>query len=67
MAILFSNLAQVTGVTSTHPVEKELAEGGRFVKELFIQKSVSKASKKTRRNQNWRSTEKVEMWVLKKR
>ncbi len=67
VVILFSNLAQVTGVTSNHPVEKELAEGGRFVKEVFTQKSVSKASKKTRRNQNWRSTEKVELWVLKKR
>lgn len=66
VAVLFSNLAEVTGVTDDHPVEKELAAGGRFKKELFVQKSVSKASKKTRRNQNWRSSEKVELWVLKK-
>ena len=64
--ILFSNLAQVTGVSSTHPVEMELAKGGRYEKELFVQKSVGKASKKTRRNQNWRDSEKVELWVLKR-
>ncbi len=65
--ILFSNLAQITGVSENHPVETELSEGGRFEKELFVQKKVSLASKKTRRNQNWRNDEKVELWVLKLR
>ncbi len=66
VVILFSNLAQITEVNKTHPIETELAKGGRFEKETFIQKSVGKASKKTRRNQTWRNSEKVELWVLKK-
>ena len=48
-----------------HPIEVELSEGDRFKKELLLQKSVGQASKKTRRTQNWRSSEKVELWVLK--
>ncbi len=66
VVILFSNLAQITEVNKTHPIETELAKGGRFEKETFIQRSVGKASKKTRRNQTWRNSEKVELWVLKK-
>lgn len=65
VVLLFSNLAQITKVDDSHPIEKELAEGGRFEKELFIQKQVRAASKKTQRNQTWRSLEKVELWVLK--
>ena len=65
VVLLFSNLAQINGVGAIHPIEAELLEGGRFQKELFIQKSVRPASKNTRRNQNWRSSEKVELWVLK--
>ncbi len=65
VVLLFSNLAQITKVSGCHPIEAELSEGGRFEKELFIQSKVSKASKKTRRNQNWRSSEMVELWVLK--
>jgi len=66
LVILFSNLAQITNVTDNHPIKMELAEGGRFEKELFIQKEVIPASKKTRRNQLWRASEMVELWVLKK-
>jgi len=65
VVLMFSNLAQITKVTDNHPIKTELAEGGRFEKELFIQKEVSSASKKTRRNQNWRASEMVELWVLK--
>ena len=65
VVILFSNLAQVTGTSATHPVEDELARGGRFRKEIFIQKKVSAASKKTRRDNSWRRSEMVELWVLK--
>ncbi|MCK5730979.1 MAG: hypothetical protein KAH68_07890, partial [Draconibacterium sp.] len=59
------NLAQITKVDDSHPIEKELENGGRFEKELFIQKKVRSASKKTKRNQTWRAKEKVELWVLK--
>ncbi len=65
VVLLFSNLAQVTKVGECHPIEAELSEGGRFEKELFIQKKVRPASKHTRRNQNWRTSERVELWVLK--
>ena len=63
--LLFSNLAQITEVTKSHPVEIELAGGRRFQKELFTQKQVNPASKKTRRDQNWRTSEMAELWVLK--
>lgn len=65
VVLLFSNMAQVTMVGEHHPIEIELTEGGRFQKELFLQKDVGAASKNTRRNQNWRTSEKVELWVLK--
>ncbi|MCF8374423.1 MAG: methyltransferase [Bacteroidales bacterium] len=65
VVLLFSNMAQVTKVGEQHPIESELADGGRFQKELFLQKEVGAASKNTRRNQNWRASEKVELWVLK--
>ncbi len=61
---LFSNLAQITNVTKGHPIEKELAEGGRFQLERCIKKTVKAASEKTKRDQYWRSTEEVELWVL---
>jgi len=65
VVLLFSNLAQITKVNKSHPIEEELSNGGRFQKELFIQKKVGHASKKTKRNQNWRDLEMVELWVLK--
>ena len=67
LVLLFSNIAQITKVDEHHPIETELAEGGRFEKELFIQKKVRLASEKTQRNQTWRSSEMVELWVLKLR
>lgn len=65
VVLLFSNLAQITNTTEIHPIESELINGGRFQKELMIQKKVRLASKKTQRNQNWRGEERVELWVLK--
>jgi len=67
VVLLFSNLAQITNIGDCHPIEAELSGGGRFQKELFIQKKVRPASKNTRRNQNWRTSEMVELWVLKMR
>ncbi len=65
VVLLFSNLAKITNVTASHPIEDEIASGGRFRKEVFVQKKVTAASTKTRRNQNWRGAEMVELWVLK--
>ena len=64
LVILFSNLAQITNVTKDHPIEKELAEGGRFQLEKCFKKTVKAASDKTKRDQHWRSSEEVELWVL---
>lgn len=64
MVIIFSNLAQITKVTTGHPIEKELAEGGRFQLETCLKKPVKAASEKTKRDQNWRASEEVELWVL---
>lgn len=65
LVLLFSNLAQITKTNETHPIAEELTKGERFLQELFLQKEVTPASKKTKRNQTWRDTEKVELWVLK--
>lgn len=64
IVLLFSNLSQVTEVSKVHPIEKELAEGGRFKLEKCIRKPVKQASDKTKRDQYWRSAEEVELWVL---
>lgn len=65
IAILFSNIAKITHVTTEHPIEKELLSGKRFVLENCYTKSVKKASNKTKRNPHWRSEEVVELWILK--
>ncbi len=64
LVIIFSNLAQITNVTTAHPIEDELAEGGRFKLEKCLKKKVKAASEKTKRDQHWRSSEEVELWVL---
>jgi predicted RNA methylase len=65
LVLIFSNLAQITKVTTEHPIEIELAEGKRFQLEKCLKKSVKSASDKTKRDQHWRATEEVELWVLK--
>lgn len=64
LVLIFSNLAQITNVTKEHPIENELAEGGRFRLEKYLKKSVKAASEKTKRDQHWRSKEEVELWVM---
>ena len=64
LLLIFSNLAQITHVTTEHPIEKELTEGNRFELEKCYKKSVKAASNKTKRDQHWRSLEDVELWVL---
>ncbi|MGH1386313.1 methyltransferase [Kordia sp.] len=64
LVLIFSNLGELTNATSEHPIEKELAEGGRFQLERCFKKSVKAASKNTKRDQHWRAEESVELWVL---
>lgn len=67
VALLFSNLAQITHPNSKHPIEEELAHGKRFEKVELLKKPVAKASTKTNRDLSRRSDEWVELWVLKRR
>ena len=64
LVLIFSNLAQITGLAKSHPIEQEIAEGGRFQLEQCLKKSVKKASEKTKRDLHHRKTEEVELWVL---
>lgn len=64
LVIIFSNLAQITNLTSVHPIEMELDEGERFQLEKRFTKKVKAASDKTKRDQHWRAEEEVELWVL---
>lgn len=67
VVIMFSNLAQITNQSEHHPIEAELANENRFQKEYLVRKKVKQASRKTKRNQHWRASEMVELWVLKLR
>ena len=62
--MFFSNLAEITNLTKSHPIKEELANGGRFKLEKCYKKKVKEASKNTNRNQHWRSSEEVELWVM---
>jgi hypothetical protein len=64
LVMLFSNLAQSAGGVNVHPIKEELLSGGRFKKDMMLSKSVSGASKKTKRNLSRRKDEMVELWVL---
>ncbi len=64
LILIFSNLAEITNVEKQHPIENELAKGGRFRLEKCFKKNVKAASEKTNRNQHWRSSEVVELWIL---
>ena len=64
LVVIFSNLAQITNLTKEHPIENELSEGGRFQLEKCFKKRVKAASGKTKRDQHWRSSEEVELWIL---
>jgi 16S rRNA G966 N2-methylase RsmD len=64
IVLMFSNLAQITNHKDKNPIEEELANAGRFKKDLLLKKAVASASSKTRRDQHWRSEEAVELWVL---
>lgn len=59
---IFSNQAQIIDATTKHPVEIELAEGGRFKLERCFRKTVRGSSSKTKQEE--RSSEQVELWEL---
>jgi methylase of polypeptide subunit release factors len=67
IVLLFSNLAQVTNLTKTNPIEEELKTSDFFKKEILLHRNVGASSKKTKRDQNWRSDELVELWVIKRK
>lgn len=67
LVVIFSNLAQITNLRKDHPIEKEIAKGGRFQLEKCLKKPVKASSDKTKREQKWRATEEVELWVLTKK
>ncbi|OAB78627.1 methyltransferase [Cochleicola gelatinilyticus] len=62
--LLFSNLAHITNETKAHPIETELLKEGRFKLDRCYKKRVQTASEKTKRDQHWRDSEEVELWVL---
>lgn len=64
LVIIFSNLGEITNAIKEHPIESEIASGGRFKLEKCYKKSVKSASEKTKRDQHWRALEEVELWVL---
>jgi len=64
IVVLFSNLAQLTGVIDEHPIEVELAKNKRFKLVSKLTRSVGSSSKKTTREQSWRKDEVVELWEL---
>ena len=64
LILIFSNLAQITHLIKSHPIEDELANAQRFKKELLLKKKVGVSSKNTKRELSRRSLEEVELWVL---
>jgi len=64
IVLIFSNIAQLTGVTKEHPIEKELADGGRFKLEKCLTKSVRASSDKTNRYRHLYVDEEVQLWIL---
>jgi len=64
LVLLFSNLAELSSLTTDHPIKNEIASGNRFQLHRNLSKKVRAASTKTNRKQMWRATEEVELWVL---
>lgn len=68
LVILFSNFAQVAGITSTHPIKDELANSNRFT---LVEKFEKQLKQKPSKRKNWlseiRKKERVELWVLRRK
>ena len=65
LVLLFSNLAEVSGVSAEHPILSELEKGNRLRKVQLVTKQVRAASTKTKRDAPDRANERVELWELK--
>lgn len=65
LVILFSNLAEISGISLEHPIISELEKENRFSKVQLMTKQVRAASAKTKRDLSIRKHEKVELWELK--
>ncbi len=63
IVLLFSNLAEHSGLQEEHPVERELSNHKRFKKTELLKKKAARSSKKTKRKDH-RKKEFVELWVL---
>ncbi len=63
IVMFFSNFAQFTGLSDSHPIISEIEKAGRLEKVEFLQKKVKKASRKSKRTDR-RKQEFVELWVL---
>ena len=64
IVLIFSNLSQLTEVEKEHPIEKELAEGGRFKLVKLLKKSVRASSDKTNIYRHLYVDEEVQLWIL---
>lgn len=65
LVLLFSNLAQLSGLTTEHPIIAELEKENRFTKVQLMTKQVRASSSRTKRELSIRKDEKVELWELK--
>jgi len=66
IVLLFSNLGQIVN-QNENPFEKIIEKSNIFYKEKIWTANVKPASTKTKRNQNWRENEKVELWIVAKK
>jgi len=66
IVLLFSNLGQIVN-QNENPFEKLIEKSNVFYKEKIWTANVKPASTKTKRNQNWRENEKVELWIVAKK
>ncbi len=64
LILLFSNLAEISEISTIHPIITELEKENRFRKVQLITKQVRAASSKTKRELSIRKDEKVELWEL---
>lgn len=62
IVLLFSNLAQISNLTDTHPIEDEIENGDRFKLELMLTKKVK--IDKDNRAKRPPEDEVMELWVL---
>ena len=65
LVLLFSNLAEISELSTEHPILSELEKGNRFTKVQLVTKQVRSASSKTKRDASGRANERVELWELK--